>query len=423
MTGRFWVTAACHSAASRALKKTRQAATLERPSGAADEQSNTKVGLMNGTMRAVLFVGAAVLAAGCRAGGDAMPAARAAAAPSAVPVHTAVVDRQTVPITVDAVGTVEPFSTVALRSQITGELISVNFTDGEEVEKGRVLFSLDRRPLDAALAQAEANLQRDLAQAANARAQSERYRDLARRGIATKEQLDQLLTNATALEATVAADRSAVDNAKIQLTYATIAAPISGRTGKLMVHPGNLVRSSDAPPLVVINQTAPIYVSFGVPEGQLPAFKRAMALRPVTVEAQPPDDSAPASRGKVSFIDNAIDHTTGTIEMRGTFPNEDRRLWPGQFVNVTVTLGTEQNATVVPASAVQNGQQGSFVFVVKNDNTVDLRPIEVARSAGVHAVVRTGLMPGETVVTEGQMRLVPGTRVDVKPTDAAEKTR
>jgi multidrug efflux system membrane fusion protein len=377
---------------------------------------------MTGSRRVILSIGAALLAAGCRAGGDA-PAAGAAAPPPAVPVQTALVARQTIPITVDAVGTAEAFSTVALHAQITGELTSVNFSDGEEVEKGRVLFTLDRRPLDAALAQAEANLQRDLAQAANARAQSDRYRDLAQRGIATKEQLDQLLTNAAALDATVAADRSAVDNARVQLTYATIVAPIAGRTGKLMVHPGNLVRANDTTPLVVINQTAPIYVSFGVPEAQLATFKRAMAARPLTVEARPPDDEAPASRGRVSFIDNAIDQTTGTIEMRGTFANEDRRLWPGQFVNVTVTLGNEENATIIPVSAVQSGQQGDFVFVVKPDNTVDVRPIGVARNAGVHAVVRNGLMPGETVVTEGQLRLAPGAHVSVKSADAAEKTR
>jgi multidrug efflux system membrane fusion protein len=378
---------------------------------------------MKGSRRAVLALGVSLLgAAGCRAGGEGLPAA-AAAAPPTVPVQTAVVERKAIPITVDAVGAAEAFSTVALRSQITGELTSVNFTDGQEVEKGRVLFTLDRRPLEAALAQAEANLQRDLAQAANARAQSDRYRDLAQRGIATREQLDQLSTNATALEATVAADRSAVENAKVQLTYATIVAPIAGRTGKLMVHPGNLVRANDTAPLVVINQTAPIYVSFGVPEAQLPTFKRALAARPLGVDARPPDDEAPPSRGRVSFIDNAIDQTTGTIEMRATFPNEDRRLWPGQFVNVTITLGSDDSATVVPLSAVQNGQQGAFVFVVKTDNTVDLRPIQVARTAGGQAVVRTGLMPGETVVTEGQLRLVPGSHVGIKSADAAEKTR
>jgi multidrug efflux system membrane fusion protein len=379
---------------------------------------------MKRSRRAILSIGAGLLAmAGCRAGGEGLPSAGAAAAAPTVPVQTAIVERKVVPITVDAVGSAEAFSTVALHSQITGELTSVNFADGQEVEKGRVLFTLDRRPLEAAVAQAEANLQRDLAQAANARAQSDRYRDLAQRGIATKEQLDQLLANATALEATVAADRSAVENAKVQLTYATIAAPIAGRTGKLMVHPGNLVRANDTTPLVVINQTAPIYVSFGIPEAQLPAFKRAMAARPLIVEARPPDDEAPASRGRVSFIDNAIDQTTGTIEMRGMFPNEDRRLWPGQFVNVTVTLGREDNATIIPASAVQNGQQGAFVFVVKKDNTVDLRPIEVARSAGAAAVVRTGLTPGETVVTEGQLRLVPGSRIGIKPAAAVETSR
>src|SRR3954469_7700452 len=377
---------------------------------------------MKGSRRAVLALGVSLLAAaGCRAGGEGLPA-DGAAAPPTVPVQTAVVERKTIPITVDAVGTAEAFSTVALRSQITGELTSVNFTDGQEVEKGQVLFTLDRRPLEAALAQAEANLQRDLAQAANARAQGERYRDLVERGIATREQRDQLLTNATALEATVAADRSAIENARVQLTYATISAPIASRTGKLMVNPGNLVRANDTTPLVVLNQTAPIYVSFGIPESMLGAFKRAMAQRPLTIEAAPPEESGAPSVGRVSFIDNAIDPATGTIEIRGTFPNEDRRLWPGQFVNVTVTLGTEPNATTIPTAAVQNGQQGAYVFVAKPDKTVDLRPIQVSRMAGAETIVKNGLTPGETVVTEGQLRLVPGTRIAVKAANAAEQT-
>jgi multidrug efflux system membrane fusion protein len=318
------------------------------------------------------------------------------------------------PITLTVIGTAEAYSTVAVHAQITGELTSAKFADGDDVAKGQVLFELDRRPFEATLAQAQANLQRDLAQAANAQAQTERYQDLMRRGIATREQLDQLRTNAAALEATVAADRAAVENAQVQLTYATITAPIPGRTGKLMVHAGNLVRAGDTTPLVVINQISPIHVSFGIPESQLGDFKRYMAQQSIQVDASPPNDDRRPSRGRVSFVDNAVDHTTGTIEIRGTFPNEDRRLWPGQFVNVTVTLGTEANAIVVPTAAVQAGQQGSFVFVVKTDSTVEMRSIQVARTAGPDTIVKKGLTTGETVVAEGQLRLVPGSRVEIR---------
>jgi len=257
-----------------------------------------------------------------------------------------------------------------------------------------------------------------VAQAQNARAQAARTQDLAARGIATREQLDQSTTNASALDATVAADRAAVDNAKVQLQYATIAAPIAGRTGALMVHPGNLVRANDTQPLVIINQIAPIYVTFAIPEAQLPAFKRYMAQGTVRVTAQAPNDTGPAASGRITFVDNAVDQTTGTIKLKGTFANENRHLWPGQFVNVDVTLSTEPNAVVVPAPAVQTGQQGTFVFVVKPDQTVELRPVTADRSIGSDTVIDKGLKPGETVVTDGQLRLVPGARITVKNASA-----
>jgi multidrug efflux system membrane fusion protein len=366
------------------------------------------------------LLGAATVAAGCSAGGETHAESKGdpSAAPPAIPVRAAPVVRKSVPVTLTVVGTAEAYSTVAVRSQITGELESVAFADGDEVKKGQVLFSIDRRPFQTALEEAEANLQRDLAQAANARAQTDRYRDLAQRGIATKEQLDQFATNAVALDATVAADRAAVESAKVQLTYATIAAPISGRTGKLMVHPGNLVRANDTTPLVVINQVAPIYVSFGIPEAQFAELRRSMAGGSLQVEARPPDDEGRPSRGRVTFFDNAVDPTTGTIEIRATFPNDDHRLWPGQFVNVAVTLGTEADATVVPAAAVQNGQQGQYVFVAKEDGTVELRSVQVSRTAGAETVVRNGVTPGETVVTEGHLRLVPGSRIAIRPDQA-----
>ena len=369
-------------------------------------------------------VSAALAAAACSAGGEAVssapPGGRGGGEAPAVPVTIAQVQQKPMPIAISVIGTVEAYSNVAVHAQITGELTSVDFKEGDDVKKGQVLFTLDRRPLDAGLQQAQANLERDLAQAANAKAQSARYQDLAARGIATREQVDQMTTNAAALDATVGADRAAVENAKIQLQYATIAAPISGRTGALMVHAGNLVRANDTLPLVVINQVSPIYVSFAIPESQLPAFKRYMTQGTVRVQAQPPNETSDPSAGRITFVDNAVDQTTGTIKIKGTFPNDNHRLWPGQFVNVVVTLTTDPSAVVVPSAAVQTGQQGQYVFVVKPDHTVELRPVTVARASDKETVLKDGLRPGETVVTDGQLRLTPGARITVKESTASK---
>jgi multidrug efflux system membrane fusion protein len=330
-------------------------------------------------------------------------------------VNTAIVAEKAMPLELNVIGSAEAFSTVAVRAQITGALTSVTFREGDDVKKGQVLFSLDRRPLEAALEQARANLQRDTAQSANAKSQAQRYQDLAARGIATKEQVDTTTTAAAALEATLGADRAAVDNATVQLQYATIAAPISGRTGALMVNEGNLVRANDVTPLVIINQVTPIYVSFGIPEARLPELKRYMAQGSVKVEALAPNDTTAPSVGRITFVDNTVDPTTGTIRIKGTFPNETRHLWPGQFVNVSVTLMTDPRAIVVPTPAVQTGQQGQYVFVVKPDQTVELRTVTVARAADGDSVIQQGLKAGETVVTDGHLRLTPGSRVSVKP--------
>jgi multidrug efflux system membrane fusion protein len=338
---------------------------------------------------------------------------------AAVPVTVATVAQKSVPIEITGIGTVIAATTVAVRAQITGEMTSVHFKEGEEVQQGDLLVRLDRRPLEAALQQAEATLARDTAQANNARAQAARYRDLQERGIATKEQVDTITTQAAALEATMQADKAAIENAKVQLDYATINAPISGRTGLLQVHPGNLVRAQDTVPIVTINRITPVYVSFAVPEAQLAELKRYMTNGQLTVKAAPPGDSGTPSVGRVNFLDNAVDVTTGTIKVKGTFPNEDRRLWPGQFVNVTVTLSADANAIVVPSPAVQTGQQGTYVFVVKADQTVDLRLVEVARVKGDETVIKSGLKAGDTVVTDGQLRLVSGSRISVKPASAA----
>jgi multidrug efflux system membrane fusion protein len=337
---------------------------------------------------------------------------------AAVPVTVAPVEQKSVPIEIQGIGSVIAATTVAVRAQITGEMKSVHFKEGEDVKEGDLLVTLDKRPLEAALQQAQATLERDLAQAANARAQSARYHDLQQRGIATKEQVDTSATQAAALEATVNAERASVENARLQLDYATITAPISGRTGLLQVHPGNLIRAQDTVPIVTINRITPVYVSFAVPEAQLPELKRYMAGGQLTVRAQPPSDAGAPSVGRVNFIDNAVDMTTGTIKVKGTFPNEDRRLWPGQFVNVTVTLSADPKAIVVPSPAVQTGQQGTYVFVVKPDQTVEMRAVDVARAKGNETVIKGGLKPGETVVTDGQLRLVNGTRISVKPSAA-----
>jgi membrane fusion protein, multidrug efflux system len=371
------------------------------------------------------------LAATACSGGEAMqstpPSGRggggAAGQAAAVPVTVATAVEKPMPITIQGIGTVIAASTVSVRAQITGEMTSVNFKEGEDVAQGQILVTLDKRPFEAALQQAQATLDKDTAQAANARAQSARYQDLLERGIATREQVDTMRTQAAALEATVAADRANVETAKVQLTYATITAPMSGRTGLLQVHPGNLVRAQDTQAIVTINKVTPVYVSFSVPEAQLPALKRYIAAQgTLPASAIAPTENGRPSLGRINFIDNAVDPTTGTIKVKGTFANEDRRLWPGQFVNVTVTLTSEAHAIVVPSPAVQTGQQGTYVFAVKSDHTVELRPVTVARVAGDETVVQSGVSAGDVVVTDGHLRLVPGSRISVKDANASKVT-
>ena len=361
-------------------------------------------------------------ASACSAGGETPAQAAGARGAPAVPVATAKVEQKSMPLALTVIGTAEASSNVAVHAQITGSLTSVNFREGDDVTKGQVLFTLDRRPLEGALAQAQATLARDTAQSVQAKSTAARFQDLQSRGIATKEQADVSRTTAAALDATLESDRAAVENAKVQLQYATITAPLSGRTGALIVHEGNLVRANDATALVVINQVAPIYVSFGIPEGKLPELKRYMAQGTVRVEAAAPGETTPSS-GRITFIDNAVDSTTGQIRIKASFPNFDHRLWPGQFANVVVTLSTEPNAIVVPTAAVQNGQQGNYVFIVKPDMTVDLRTVAVQRQVAEATVVQSGLKPDEIVVTDGQLRLVPGARVSIKSGPSANGSK
>jgi membrane fusion protein, multidrug efflux system len=337
-----------------------------------------------------------------------------------VPVTIGEVVQKPMPVEVSVIGTVEAYSSVQVKSQVQGEILSVHFKEGDDVKKGDLLFSIDPSPFQAMLEQAEANLAKDKAQAQNAQQELKRYQDLVKRGIATQEQFDAAEASVASYQASMRADQAAIDNAKLQLGYCSITAPISGRTGAVLVYAGNLVKVNDVP-LVVINQISPIYVTFAVPEAQLPEIKRYRAAGTLHVQASVPNDTGAPADGTISFVDNAVDPTTGTIKLKGTFPNQDHRLWPGQFVNVVLTLTTQSDAIVVPAQAVQSGQQGQYVFVVKSDQTVESRPVELARTLGNDAVVAKGLKPGETVVTDGQLRLVPGSKVSIKTSAAGTR--
>jgi len=334
------------------------------------------------------------------------------------PVTTGTATLATVPVQVHAIGNVEAYSTVSVKAQVAARIEKAYFTEGKDVRKGDLLFTLDRRPFDVALQQAEANLAKDQAQLENAGAESERYKELFQEGIVSKEQYDSMRTNADALAASVRADKAAIDKARIDLSYCSIQSPIDGRTGAVLVHPGNLVKDNDAV-LVVLNQIHPIYVTFSVPEQHLADIKRYQAEAPLKVEASAPNQEQAVSRGVLSFIDNAVDSTTGTIKLKATFQNPDNRLWPGQFVNVALTLMTQANAVVVPSQAVQTGQAGQYVFVVKQDRTAELRPVVAGNSIAGRTVIQKGVAAGETLITDGQMRVVPGMKVVEKQVSGA----
>lgn len=350
----------------------------------------------------------ALAAVGCGGAATSQTAAQAA-----VPVTVATVEQRTMPVSFRAIGNVEAMETVAVRARIGGELQQVFFTEGQSVAAGDRLFAIDARPYRAALDQTEAVLAKDQALLAKAEADITRYARLVEQDYVTREQYDQIQADAAALAAAVAADRAAVETARLNLEYCTIAAPVSGRTGSLNVKVGNLVKANDDTPLVTINRTRPIYVSFSVPAQLLPAVLSHRDSG-IAVTATIPGDDAPPAEGRLTFVDNEVDARTGTILLKATFANRDERLWPGQFVDVKVTLGEQPDRVVCPAPAVQNGQQGSYVFVVGDDRTVELRPVTVDRIDGQSAVIADGLAPGETVVTDGQLRLVPGAEVEPK---------
>jgi multidrug efflux system membrane fusion protein len=339
----------------------------------------------------------------------------------AVPVTVGKVVQKTVPVSFRAIGHVEAIATVAVKARIGGELQKAWFTEGQNVAKGATLFTIDPRQYEAARRLAEAQLARDVALLAKAEADIKRYEGLVKQDFVTREQYDQIIANAAALRAAVEADQANVDNARLQAAYCTINAPIGGRTGNLNVKVGNLVKADDTTPLVTINQIRPIFAAFSVPAQLLPQLTKQNGNR-ITVSATLPQNTGAPEEGALTFVDNAVDTATSTILLKATFANRDERLWPGQFVDIVVTLGEEPGRIVAPAPAVQTSQQGQYVFVVKEDQTVELRPVKVDRMDEAEAVIDTGLSAGETVVTDGQLRLVPGAKVEIKTGfGAAEK--
>ena len=417
----------------------------------------------------LLVLVALLAAAGCsdRASGT----QRATAPP--VPVLVAEAVRRDVPLDVSVIGTVQALTTVGVKSQVSGQVVKVNFTEGQDVKAEQLLFTIDPRPFAAALAQAKANvgrdtaqmrqaeaalaqrqaevqqamanLERDQAQLENARVQERRYKTLVEKELVARELYDQFRTNLSALEATLNADRAAVENARaaaqaaqagvenaraviqadeamvetanLNVGYTTIRAPMNGRTGNLMLQAGNVVKANDDNPMVVIAQVHPIYVSFAVPQQHLTAIKQYSAAGPVKVRATAPGAANPAV-GRLTFVNNTVDPTTGTIQLKATFDNAENVLWPGQYVDVVLTL-TTQPAVVVPSQAVQPGQQGPYVFVVTPDLTVQPRLLELGRRLATETIITKGLAPGERVVTDGQLRLVPGSRVEIKSAKAS----
>jgi membrane fusion protein, multidrug efflux system len=363
-----------------------------------------------------------------------------------VPVTVGEVLEKTIPVQLTAVGNAQAYTTVGVKSQINGQLVEVRFKEGQEVHTGDLLFVIDPRPFEAALRQAEAAfgqrqaevrqaqaaVERDSAQLENARVQERRYRELVAKELIAREQYDTLNTNMTAMQATVEADRAAVenakaalqaaqanvDNARLQLAYTRIHAPIDGRTGNLLVQNGNILKANDDNPIVVINQVHPIYVSFSVPEQHLTDIKKYRAIRPLQVVARPPRQQETLATGELTFVNNAVDATTGTIQLKATFANENNVLWPGQFVDVAMVI-TSRTAIVVPSQAIQPGQQGPYVFVVKPDQTVESRLVTPGVRLGAETIVDKGLKPAERVVTDGQLRLVPGARIEARPPKAS----
>ncbi len=331
-----------------------------------------------------------------------------------VPVTVATAVRLDVPVTLKAIGSVEASNTVKVRARVGGELMRVAFTEGQDVGSGDLLFILDARPYESALQSAQADSARSAAQAVSAEAREQRYAELIGKDFVTKQDFDEAKANASALRATLQANAAAVRNARLNLNYCTIRASISGRTGTLFARQGNLVGANDPNPLVVIQQLVPAQVSFAIPEQRLPEIRRYAGEGTLRVQVTANGDDTGVREGVLTFIDNTVDRNTGTILLKATFPNEDQALWPGQFVDVALVLTTMKDAVVVPTQAVQRGQRGDFVYVVNPDQTVGMQPVIVALALESQVVVSQGVQPDDRVVTDGQLRLFPGAKVDIR---------
>jgi multidrug efflux system membrane fusion protein len=342
-------------------------------------------------------------------------------APEAAPVTVNTALKKDVPVVLKAIGTVEPHNTVAVRARVAGEITRIAFKEGQDVSQGDVLFTIDPRPYQATLEGALADLDRDNAKLKSAKEDVRRYAELVKKDYVTSQAYDQTIANADALKATVAADRAAVQSARVNLDYCTVRAPIAGRTGNLLIKLGNVIKAEDQP-VVTINQIMPINVSFSVPEEYLADIRRYAADGTLDVEAAFPDEKEPNFKGELSFINNTVDGSTGTILLKATFPNPEKVLWPGQFVNVVLRLATSRSAVVVPSQAVQRGQQGDYVFVVKPDMSVESRTVKLGQRIDRETVIRKGIEAGERVVTDGQLRLFPGAKVALMNQPASSGT-
>ena len=340
--------------------------------------------------------------------------------PVAVTVAQAV--KKDVPLILTAIGTVQAYDTVSIKALVGGQIMHVHVQDGQDVSKGDLLFTIDPRPFQAALDMAQARLARDKAQLASANAQAKRYADLVKKDYVTRQQSDDATASAEALAATVKSDEADVENARLNLAYCFIRAPIDGRLGNLLVREGNIVKANDTPFLVTLNRITPVYVAFSVPEMRLHDIRSEMPKGPLSVSASFADKPEPRFAGTLTFVDNAVDTSSGTILLKATFPNDDKALWPGQYVNIAVTLSILKDAVVVPDEAIQQSQQGPYLYVVKPDLTAEMRTAVIVQSYAGEAALAEGAQPGETVVTDGQMRLVPGAKVQIKTGNKEEAT-
>ena len=341
------------------------------------------------------------------------PGGQAANRPAA-PVVVATVEQRDVPVQVRAIGNVEAYRTVQVRSMVNGQIDKVLFKEGQDVREGQLLFQLDKRPFEADLEKAIGTMRHDEATAAQSELQAKRYTELEQQGVISKEQADQFRAQAKADASAVYADKAAVDAARVQLAYTDIAAPIDARTGAVMIHKGNLVKANDTPFLVQLNQVAPIYVTFSIPETDLAEVRQFAASRQLRVFATPKGQNTTPAEGDLTFIDNGVDMTTGTVKLKATFTNKDRRLWPGEFADVVLNLSTRKNAILVPTKAVQSGQQGDYVYVVTPQNTAESRNVQPAGTYQNMTIVTAGVQPGEKVITEGLIRVAPNSKVVVE---------